>query len=404
MIVLDILREPQRRNVAVLAAAQALFHCTQTMAIATTPIAAHGLLGDDKSLATVPIFLAHVALMLTTYPAAILMGRVGRRPGFTLGAIIGIFGAAVSFAAIWWQSFPLLCFGGFCQGSAAAFAWHYRFAAADTADAAFKAKAISLVMASGIVAAFVGPQTAKWAVDLFHPVLFAGVYVMTGVFALLMLALIQFIQIPSPTAASGDGAGGRPLFTIIRQPAFMTAAASSMFGFAVMTLVMSATPLAMLGCGFKFGDSATVIQVHVIAMFLPSFFTGHLITRFGVLPIIAIGALLEIGCAVVNLAGIEFINFALANILVGLGWNFCYVGGTTLLTTTYKPEERAKVQGFHDFLVYAMTATAAGLSGTLQAGAGWQAVNLVAFPMLAIVLVAVMALWTAQGRRVAAAT
>jgi MFS family permease len=402
MVILDILREPQRRNVAVLAAAQALFHCTQTMAIATTPIAAHGLLGADKSLATVPIFLAHVALMMTTYPAAILMGRVGRRPGFTLGACIGILGALVSFVAIWWQSFGLLCVGGFCQGSAAAFAWHYRFAAADTADAGFKAKAISLVMASGLVAAFVGPQTAKWAVDLFYPVLFAGVYVMTGVFALAMLALIQLIQIPAPNAATGNGAGGRPLLTIARQPAFMTAAASSMFGFAVMTLVMSATPLAMLACGFKFGDSATVIQVHVIAMFLPSFFTGHLITRFGVLPIIAIGALLEIGCAIVNLSGIGFINFALANMLVGLGWNFCYVGGTTLLTTTYQPEERAKVQGFHDFMVYAMTATAAAVSGTLQAGAGWQAVNLVAFPMLAVVLVAVAGLWLAQGKRAVA--
>jgi MFS family permease len=402
MSVFARLREPQRRNVAVLAAAQALFHCTQTMAIATTPIAAYGLLGADKSLATVPIFLAHVALMLTTYPAAILMGRVGRRPGFTLGAIIGIVGAFISFAAIWWQSFVLLCVGGFFQGSAAAFAWHYRFAAADTADTAFKAKAISLVMASGVVAAVVGPQTAKWAVDLFQPVLFAGVYVMTGVFAFGMLALIQLIQIPAPTAASGNGAGGRSLLVIVRQPAFVTAVTSSMFGFAVMTLVMSATPLAMLACGFKFGDSATVIQVHVLAMFLPSFFTGHLISRFGVLPIIAIGAVLEIGCAIVNLAGIGFINFALANVLVGLGWNFCYVGGTTLLTTTYRPEERAKVQGFHDFCVYATTATAAAVSGTLQAGAGWQAVNLVAFPMLAVVLIAVTGLWLSQTRKVAA--
>jgi MFS family permease len=399
MALIDILREPQRRNVAVLALAQALFHCTQTMAIATTPIAAYGMLGADKSLATVPIFLAHVALMLTTYPAAILMGRVGRRPGFTLGALIGILGAGVSFLAIWWQSFALLCFGGFLQGSAAAFAWHYRFAATDIADAAFKPKAISLVMASGVLAAVVGPQTAKWAVDLLHPVLFAGVYVMTAVFALGMMGLIQLIRIPTPTLASGNGTGGRPLSAIIRQPAFMTAAAASMFGFAVMTLVMSATPLAMLGCGFGFGNSATVIQVHVLAMFLPSFFTGHLIVRFGVLPIIAIGAVLEIGCALVNLAGVDFLNFAVANALVGLGWNFCYVGGTTLLTTTHRPEERAKVQGFHDFLVYAMTASAAAVSGTLQAGAGWQAVNLVAFPMLAVVLVAVAGLWFAQGRR-----
>ena len=152
---------------------------------------------------------------------------------------------------------------------------------------------------------------------------------------------------------------------IARQPAYRVALASSVFGYAVMTLTMSATPLAMLACGFGFADSATVIQAHIIAMFLPSFFTGHLIARFGVLPVIAAGGLIEFGCALVNLAGIDFANFLIANILVGIGWNFTYVGGSTLLTTTYTPAERAKVQASHDFAVYAATATAAALSGVL---------------------------------------
>jgi hypothetical protein len=169
-----------------------------------------------------------------------------------------------------------------------------------------------------------------------------------------------------------------------------------------MTLTMSATPLAMLACGFGFGDSATVIQAHIIAMFLPSFFTGLLIARIGVLPVIAAGGLIEFGCAIVNLAGIDFANFLIANILVGLGWNFCFVGGSTLLTTTYAPAERAKVQASHDFVVYGATATAAALSGVLQAKAGWTVINLAALPLMAAVIGA--ALWlAARQRRVAAA-
>jgi MFS family permease len=214
---------------------------------------------------------------------------------------------------------------------------------------------------------------------------------MTAVFSVGMLLLVQLIQIPPP-APSDTGAGGRPMSEIARQPAFIVAVMSSMIGYAVMTLIMSATPLAMLGCGFGFNDSASVIQVHVLAMFLPSFFTGHLITRFGVRPILAAGAIIEIGCALVNLSGITWMHFAVANLLVGLGWNFCYVGGTTLLTTTYQPTERAKVQGTHDFLVYTSTALAAGASGTLQAQAGWSMVNLLALPALGIMLLALAGL------------
>jgi MFS family permease len=379
---------PMRRNVAVLAVALVLFQSTQTMSIATTPLAGYAMLGVDKTWATLPIFLTNLGLMLVTLPAALLMGSVGRKTGFSLGAACGILGAILSFFGIWQQSFLLLCVGAFLQGASGAFAWHYRFAAADSATPEFRAKALSLVMAGGVIAGFIGPQTAKWAVDLLHPILFAGVYVMLGLFAAGMLILMQMVDIPH-VKTEHSGRGGRPMLEIARQPAFITAIISSMFGFAVMTLIMSATPLAMKACGFSFGDSASVIQWHVVGMFLPSFFTGHLINRFGILPIIATGALLEISCALVNFSGVAFSNFVAANILVGLGWNFCYLGGSTLVTTTYKPEEKAKVQGVHDFCVYTMTATAAALSGTLQAQAGWSMVNLAALPMLGLVLIAV---------------
>ncbi len=379
---------PMHRNVAILAVALVLFQSTQTMSIATTPLAGYAMLGLDKTWATLPIFLTNLGLMLVTLPAALLMGSVGRRIGFSLGACLGILGAALSFWGIWSQSFLLLCVGAFLQGGSGAFAWHYRFAAADTATPAFRAKALSLVMAGGVFAGVLGPQAAKWAVDLFNPMLFAGVYAVLGLFAFGMLILMQLVDIPHEKTAD-SGRGGRPMREIARQPAFITAILSSMFGFATMTLVMSATPLAMKACGFDFNDSATVIQWHVVAMFLPSFFTGHLINRFGILPIIATGAVLEIGCALVNFAGVGFENFVIANVLVGLGWNFCYLGGSTLVTTTYKPEEKAKVQGVHDFCVYTTTATAAALSGTLQAQAGWSMVNLAALPMLTVVLLAV---------------
>lgn len=393
---------PQRRNVTVLALAQALFMSVQGMGIATTPLAAYMLLGaDEKWLATVPIFLVHLGIMGTTIPASLLMAAIGRRAGFSVGALLGVAAGLLACFALYERSFPLLCAAAVLQGMQAAFFWYFRLAAADVSAPAFRAKAISLVMAGGVVAGFLGPQTAKWTVDWLAPVTFAGVYLAMAAFSVAVLVLIQLLQIPRLSAAE-RAAGGRPMSEIARQPAYRVALAASVCGYAVMTLTMSATPLAMLACGFGFSDSATVIQAHIIAMFLPSFFTGHLISRFGVLPIIAAGGVIEFGCAIVNLAGIDFANFLFANILVGLGWNFAFVGGSTLLTTTYTLAERAKVQASHDFVVYASTATAAALSGVLQAKAGWTVINLAALPLMAAVVGA--ALWlAARQRRVAAA-
>ncbi len=390
--------DPSRRNVFLLAICQGIFMSLQSMAAATTPLAAYMLLGVDKTMATFPIFLMQLGIMLTTIPASLLMARVGRRAGFTVGALSGLVSGGVSVAAIYTRSFELLCLGAMLQGAAAAFAWYFRFAAADVATPAYRAKAISLVMAGGVVAGLLGPQTAKWTVDWLTPFTFAGIYVMVSVYSLLVMGVVQALRIPRLSAAE-KAEGGRPLGEIVRQPTYIVALISSMCGYGVMTLIMSATPLAMMACGFKFADSATVVQFHVVAMFLPSFFTGHLISRFGALPIIITGALIQVGCAMTNLAGIDFMNFLIANVLVGLGWNFTYIGGTTLLTSTYRPAERAKVQASHDFAVYATTASAAGLSGVLQAQAGWTVINASALPLMALVMTAALWLMAYERRR-----
>jgi MFS family permease len=389
---------PQRRNIAVLALAQALFMSVQGMGIAATPLAARMLLGpDDAWLATAPISLNHLAIMGTTIPASLLMGAVGRRAGFSLGAGFGIVFGVLGCLALYQQSFPLLCLAAVFQGTQAAFFWYFRLAAADATDAAYRSQAISLVMAGGVLAGFLGPQAAKWAVDWLAPVTFAGVYLAATGFSVAVLVLVQLLRIPR-LSLQERAAEGRPIAEIARQPAYRVALASSVFGYAVMTLTMSATPLAMAACGFNFADSATVIQAHIIAMFLPSFFTGRLIARFGVLPIIATGGLVEFGCALVNLAGVNFANFLIANVLVGIGWNFAYVGGSTLLTTTYKPAERAKAQATHDFAVFAATAAAAALSGVLAVKAGWSTINFAALPLMAAVIAAESSLMFRQRR------
>jgi len=389
----------QRRNVALLALAQALFMSVQGMGASATPLAGYMLLAEpDKWLATIPIFLVHLAIMGTTVPVSLLMARIGRRAGFTLGAAAGTGAGLVGTLALFERSFPLLCLAAVLQGMQAASFWYFRLAAADASEPAFRPKAISLVMAGGVLAGLLGPQTAKWAVDWLQPVTFAGIYLAMALFSVAIGLLVQFIRIPRLSAAE-RAAGGRPITLIARQPAFRVALAASVFGYAVMTLTMSATPLAMLACGFTFSDSASVNQAHIVGMFLPSFLTGHLIQRFGVLPIIAVGGFIELGCAIVNLAGIGFGNFLLANVLVGIGWNFAFVGGSSLLTTTYAPSERAKVQASHDFTVYAATAVAAALSGVLAAKAGWVVLNLAAVPLMFAVSGA--ALWLmSQQRRV----
>jgi MFS family permease len=366
------------------------------MGLTTTPLAAFAILGADKSWATVPLVFTHLGLMCGTVPASLLMDRIGRRAGFSLGALIGILAGAVGVWAIYEQSFWMLCTTAYLQGISVSFAWYYRFAAADAAPPSLRARAISLVLFGGILSGLMGGETAKWAKELLAPVTFAGVYVMYGVMCLMTLALLAFLDIPRPVRADYKEPA-RPLSEIARQPAFIVAVLSSMMGYGVMTTLMSATPLAMMGCGFSFEQGATVIQLHAIAMFAPALFTGHLIVRYGVLTVIGVGAAILIACVLIAMAGITFQHFLWANLLVGVGWNFCFIGGTTLLTTVYRPSERAKTQAAHDLAEFTTTAITAGLAGVILARAGWEFVNLLALPMILIVILATLWLYRRQG-------
>jgi MFS family permease len=385
------------RNVPLLALAQALATTINTLGLTTTPLAAFAMLGpDEKALATIPLVFTHLGLMAGTFPASLLMERIGRRAGFALGSLFGIAAGLVGVAAIYQQSMWMLCLTAFLQGIAISFAWYYRFAAADAAPPNVRARAISLVLFGGIISGVVGAETAKWAKDLLAPVTFAGVYAMYGVFCVANLILLSFLDIPKPTRQELSEPA-RPLSQIAQDPRFIVAVLSSMMGYGVMTTLMAATPLAMMGCGFTFEQGATVIQFHVIGMFAPALFTGHLIQRFGVLTIIGTGAAILIGCVLVAMAGIAFHNFLIANLLVGIGWNFCFIGGSTLLTTVYRTSERAKTQAAHDFLEFATTAVTTGLSGAVLAWFGWEFVNLLALPMIVVVLVAATWLYLRQG-------
>ena len=248
---------PPRRNVVVLALAQALFVSVQAMGTSATPLAAYTLLGaDQKWLATMPVFLVHLGIMGTTIPASLLMAAVGRRAGFSIGAVLGIACGLIGFAALFQQSFWLLCVSAVCQGLQAAFFWYFRLAAADSSPPVLRAKAISLVMSGGVMAGFLGPQAAKWSVDWFAPVTFAGIYLAMSAFSVAVLGLVQLLRI-AVLSAEERAAGGRPLPVIVRQPGYCVALASSVLGYAVMTLTMSATPLAMLACGFGFATTSS---------------------------------------------------------------------------------------------------------------------------------------------------
>ncbi len=384
-----------QKNVALLSACQGLLLTNNSILIAANGLAGYAL-ATDKALATLPITTYIVGAALTTLPASLLMRRLGRRAGFTLGAVFGIVGALICSYAAFAHEFWLLCAGTLVLGIYNATGQYYRFAAADSAGIDFKSKAISLVLAGGIAGGFLGPETSKISKDFFVQAAFAGSYLSLGVFCLLAIGLISLIDIPPLTVAERKESG-RPLTTIARQPAFIVAVLSSVTGYGVMNLLMVATPLAMVACQHPFSDAAFVIQWHVIGMFAPSFFTGALIKRFGVVNVMLIGVVLNFGCIGVALAGLEVAHFWTAMVLVGVGWNFMFIGGTTLLTECHTPSERGKVQGANDlaiFLTMIVTSLSSGLLFTLQ---GWELMNQLAVPFL--LLTGIAMLWLAAVQR-----
>jgi predicted MFS family arabinose efflux permease len=387
-----------RRNVGVLAACQALLFTNNSTLIAINGLAGLSL-APNVALATLPVTCWVLGGAIATMPASFHMKRVGRQRGLTSGTLWGIGGALVCALAIWLQSFWLLCAGTLVWGTYNAYGQYYRFAAADVATPDFRATAISLVLAGGLVGGILGPSTSRFTVDLVGPK-FMGAYLALIVFAVATMVLLRFIRIPTPSA-SERALAGRPLRVIAAQPKFLIAVFSGAVGYGVMNFLMTSTPIAMQVCGHPYGDAAFVISSHVVAMFAPSFVTGRLIRAFGVLPVMIAGAALNVVCIFVALAGIAVANFWWSMVLLGVGWNFLYIGGTTLLTETYRPEERAKAQGANDQAIFIMMAVSSFTSGMTVTTAGWERVNLMALPLVGAVGAAL--LWFALHQRAARA-
>ncbi|MDH5359677.1 MAG: MFS transporter [Gammaproteobacteria bacterium] len=382
------------KNIWLLAGMQSLMMSGNTLMVTTSALVGFSL-ATDKSLATLPLAMQFLATMLVTIPASFVMKRHGRRMGFLLGTILGITGAMLLAVAIYQHSFWLFVLGASLIGMFNGFGVYYRFAAVDAADDDYKSRAISYVMAGGVIAALVGPNLANWTLE-WSRLPFAGSYLaLCGIYLLSILAL-PFLRIPQPTEVEQQ-AKGRPLRQIIRQPVFIVALLGAMLGYGVMSLVMTATPLAMKHSQISFSDTAMVIQWHVLGMFAPSFFTGHLIRYFGVLRIMLAGVLLYVVTVATNLNGTGLWDYWLALLLLGVGWNFLYVGGTTLLTESYRPEEKAKVQALNDFMIFTTVTLTSVSAGVLQYYFGWQVVNMGVMPILLIILVAI--LWLMMQRR-----
>ena len=384
-----------RRNVLILSACQALVLSGSCLIIATSALTGLSL-AQNRLWATLPLSCMFVGTLLTTFPASLMMKRIGRRAGFMIGPLAGLVGAAVAIWAITERDFWLFCAGSFLIGVLNGVGYYYRFAAADISGSEYRSRAISWVLAGGVVAAFVGPNLAAFNRDLIAGFPFAGSYASLLVVYLLSILLASLLRIPPPTEAERYGAQ-RPLGKIARQPVFFVSVIGALIAYGVMNLVMTSTPLAMAGCGHSFSDTALVIEWHVLAMFLPSFFTGHLIVRFGVLRIMGVGVVLLFGSVAANLSGITVTHFVVGLTLLGLGWNFLFVGGTTLVTESYSPAEKAKTQGLNDLMIFGTVALTAAVSGVVHETAGWEMLNLLVLPFLLAALVLI--LWLSRARK-----
>ena len=390
--------ERQYRNVLVLSGCQATLQTTGATLISVTGLAGYAL-AADKSFATVPLTCYVLGSALTTIPASLLMGAIGRRGGFQSGTVLGMLGAALCAAAMAYSSFWLLCAGMTVMGMYTAFGKYYRFAAADAAHVDFRAKAISLTLAGGIVGGVFGPELAKHTVGLDAEHAYLGSYLSLIFVAMAAALFLTRLDIPRLSEQERRDSG-RPLAVIMRQPVFLVAALASMLSYGIMNLFMTSTPLAMRAHDHHFHDAAFVLQWHMIGMYGPSFFTGSLIQRFGVLKVILAGIALLFICISAALADTQLINFWVALFLLGVGWNFMYVGGSALLTECHTPAERAKTQAANDFMVFVTMAISSASSGLLLSQSGWRAVNYGSIPFLLLALIAT--LWLVWKRRAAA--
>ncbi len=381
------------RVIAPLATCQAALLTNNIIVIGLNGLVGYAVLGSDKSLATLPIATYIAGTAAATFPASLWMRRFGRRHGFLVGTIIGLFGALVCASALFMNSFAVLCFGTSMIGAYNAFGQYYRFAAAEISDPERAGRAISLVLTGGIAGAIAGPEIAKLTKDIFT-VQFAGTYLFLACLALVAL-LVQARLHLRPFQDESEQVESRPISQIARQPGFIMAVLSSAFGYAGMNMLMTSAPIAMVSHHHTYADAAFVIQWHALGMFAPSFATGALIKRAGTATIIRLGALLMLACAVAAaLLGTGVSAFWVSMVLLGVGWNFLYVGGSTLLTKNYRVSERAKAQALHDQTVFLSTAVSTLLSGWLLQQAGWQILLGVTAALAVIVLLA--SIWLAE--------
>jgi MFS family permease len=418
-----------RYNARLLAVAQGLFSLASMNMFATASLAGL-MLAPHSGWATLPITTYVLGTALATWPAALLMQRIGRRPGFMLGAALGVAAGLLATWAIFERQFLLFCLATMLQGVYQAFAQYYRFAATDVASPAFRPQAVGWVLTGSIAGALFGPILIDATKDLLAPVTFAGNFAAAGVITLLALFVLVWLDLPAPReekaaaasatqgshatavpetaetthrqppARSVERAGGRSFRTLLRQPRLMAAVLTGMMAYGMMNLLMTASPLAMVGCGLSVQQSSWVIQWHVLAMYAPSFITGALIARHGAERIAAIGLVLSGLAAIIHMTGVRMENFGFGLVLLGLGWNFAYVAATTMVAECHAPEERARVQGFNDMMVFATVALTSLASGQLLEGLGWTAVNMALFPMLAVAAAALA--WLVLRSRAAA--
>lgn len=378
----DLADRRMKRTVWRLFFCMALINATMVGQIAMGALIGHALSGD-QALATLPMAIQMTAVMAASIPAAFVFSRFGRRAGFMMGAASSILGALTFAAGVWFQDFVIYCLGAVFAGAGFGVAQHYRFAAAEAATPAFRPRAISLVMAGPILAAVFGPEIVKHTHTLFQPILFLGTYLVLLLLPVVCLVLLSGLELPPPPPRQKVTT---PVREILRRPAFVAAAVSGLVAYGTMNLAMTATPLEMMLCGFGVAASATVIQAHAIAMFAPGFVTGSLIARFGVGRIIVTGAALTAASVAVALTGRSFAHFAAGLALLGVGWNFMFVGATNLLGTAYAPEERVRAQAANDVIVFGTVACTAFLSGYVHHRFGWDVLNMTLLPPLVAAL------------------
>ncbi|MDH1473362.1 MFS transporter [Comamonas thiooxydans] len=377
----------QSRNMGLLVAAQSLGGASPPIIISLGGLVGQQL-SSNPAASTLPVSIYQLGLALSTLPAAWIMNRMGRRTAYVLGAILGVISGVVAAQGIAHSDFVTFCIGTALAGFYAACVQSYRFAATDlVSEPAQQAKAISRVMIGGLIAAIIGPQVVIWTRDALPATPFAGSFYSQAALALLALPLLMGLRLPPPQSKQAVAGDARPLGEIARTPQFVVACAAGVVSYGLMAFLMTAAPMAMVGCGHSVGEAAMGIQWHVLAMFVPSFFTGKLIARYGKRPVTALGLLMIGAAGVLALMGLDIFHFWGSLILLGVGWNFGFIGATALLTECYRPSERAKVQALNDFLVFGTVAVASFGSGQLLHSAGWNGINIGMLPLVAVVLV-----------------